>query len=369
MLNDKKRNRPSVTDRTSPTLGYRIERLGTLMRPQPDNALESEGVLNPATAWIDGSLFLYPRLVAEGNVSRVGRAAVVIEGGRPVGVERLAVVLEADRAWEHGENHGGVEDPRITRIDVLGVHVMTYVAFGPLGPRPAVAVSTDGVAWTRLGPLQFGYEDELDTDLNLFPNKDVVFFPEPVPDPNGVESIALLHRPMWDFSFMRPGEHASPPAMAPDDRPGIWISYIPLTDALEHLSALTRPAGHRIVAGSKYDWEALKIGAGPAPLRTPEGWLLLHHGVTGKIAGGAFEPQQQVKYVVGVMLLDAADPGHVIARSSQPIMESTTEDETVGTVSNVVFPTAIEEIDGRHFVFYGMADSRIGVAELLREHE
>ena len=51
--------------------------------------------------------------------------------------------------------------------------------------------------------MQFAYEDTLDTDLNLFPNKDVVFFPEVVSGPNGVPSYAMLHRPVWDFSFVR----------------------------------------------------------------------------------------------------------------------------------------------------------------------
>ena len=45
--------------------------------------------------------------------------------------------------------HAGVEDPRVTWIGALGTHVMTYVAYGPLGPRPAVAVSTDLRRWTR----------------------------------------------------------------------------------------------------------------------------------------------------------------------------------------------------------------------------
>lgn len=162
----------------TPTIPYTLERLGVIMRPDPSDPREVEGVLNPATAWgPDGRLHLYPRLVAEGNISRVGIADVEVTDGVPTGVTRRGVVLEADRAWERGTGHGGVEDPRITWIPSLDTHVMTYVAFGPLGPKPALAISSDGQEWTRLGPLQFAYEDALDTDLNLFPNKDVVFFP------------------------------------------------------------------------------------------------------------------------------------------------------------------------------------------------
>jgi len=115
---------------------------------------EVEGVLNPATAWgTDGELYLYPRMVAEGNVSRVGKARVVVVDGVPTRVERQGVVLEPVRPWEHGRRHGGVEDPRITWMPSLNVHVMTYVAFGPFGPRPAVAISHDLARWSRLGPF------------------------------------------------------------------------------------------------------------------------------------------------------------------------------------------------------------------------
>lgn len=356
----------NISEQTS-TFPYTIERLGVLMRPDLTDPREAEGVLNPATAWgPDGRLYLYPRLVSAGNVSRVGIAAVEVVDGIPVGVDRRGVVLEADRGWEHGARHGGVEDPRITWIPSLGRHVMTYVAFGPLGPKPALAVSADGVEWDRLGPLQFAYDDALDTDLNLFPNKDVVYFPEVVPGPDGVPSYALLHRPMWDFSFVRPGEKPPLPAGVTDDRASVWISYIPAEDVARDIRALTRPANHRFVAGPAFEWEALKIGAGPAPLLVDEGWLVIHHGVTGKVVGGAFVPQNNVEYVAGAILLDADDPSRVIARTEFPLLVPETAEETEGTVANVVFPTAIERIGGEYFVFYGMADSAIGVARLSR---
>jgi predicted GH43/DUF377 family glycosyl hydrolase len=66
------------------------------------------------------------------------------------------------------------------------------------------------------------------------------------------------------------------------------------------------------------------------------------------------------------MLLDPADPSQVLDRTAEPLMRPETDDELVGTVANVVFPTAIATIDDRQFVFYGMADARIGVAELIR---
>ncbi len=351
---------------TTPSIPYRLSRMGVVMTPQDGDPNEAEGVLNPASGrGPDGELYLLPRLVAEGNVSRVGLARVVVEDGVPVSVQREGIVLEPDRGWERGVGNAGVEDPRTTWINALGLHVMTYVAYGPLGPRTAIAVSDDLREWRRLGPAHFRYQDELDMDLNLFHNKDTVFFPEPVTAPDGTESLAVLHRPMWDLGETRPGQGVRLPAGIDDPRQSIWISYVPLDAVRDDLANLVLWGQHRFVAGPEYAFEEVKIGGGPPPLRVPEGWLVLHHGVTGVI-DSAFAQQQRVNYAAGALLLDAQDPSRVIARTPEPLLAPETDDERSGIVPNVVFPTAIEEVDGRLFVFYGMADSKIGVALLER---
>ena len=345
---------------------YRLQRMGVVMTPAPGDPLEAEGVLNPGSGrGPDGAIHLLPRLVAEGNVSRVGLARLVIEDGVPVGVEREGVVLEPDRGWERGVGNAGVEDPRVTRIDALGLHVMTYVAYGPLGPRTAIAVSEDLREWRRLGPALFRYDDALDMDLNLFHNKDTVFFPEPVTAPDGTESLAVLHRPMWDLDETKAGQGVRLPAGITDERQSIWISYVPLAAVRADIANLVLWEQHRFVAGPEFGFEALKIGGGPPPLRVPEGWLVLHHGVTGELAS-AFAQQQKVNYAAGALLLDGEDPSRVRDRTPEPLLAPETDDERSGIVPNVVFPTAIEEIEGRLFVFYGMADSKIGVALLER---
>jgi len=355
-----------MTGSPSDAIPYRLERVGIVMTPDPDDPREAEGVLNPASGRApDGTLYLLPRLVADGNVSRVGLARVVVEDGVPVGVEREGVVLEPDRGWERGAANAGVEDPRTTWIETLGLHVMTYVAYGPLGPRTAIAVSEDLRSWRRLGPALFRYDDALDTDLNLFHNKDTVFFPEPVAAPDGTEALAVLHRPMWDLGETRPGEGVRLPAGIEDPRQSIWISYVPLEPVLRDVGALVLWEQHRFLAGPRYAFEEVKIGGGPPPLRVPEGWLVLHHGVTGVI-DGAFAQQQRVNYAAGALLLDASDPSRVLARTAEPLLAPETDDERSGIVPNVVFPTAIERIDGTPYVFYGMADSKIGVAALRR---
>ncbi|MFI1753467.1 glycosidase [Streptomyces sp. NPDC020571] len=354
---------------TPSALPYTLRRVGVLMSPDPADPMEAEGVLNPGTAWApDGQLYLFPRMVAEGNVSRIGRARVVIEDGVPVGVERQGVVLAPDEGFERGAGNAGVEDPRITFLADLGVYVMTYVAYGPLGPRPALAVSTDTVAWRRLGPLHFAYRPELATDLNFFPNKDLVFFPEIVPGPDGRPSYAMLHRPMWDLEWLRPGEGAPAPAGISDGRPSIWIAYADAEEVSRDLSALTSLRHSAPVAGPEMSFEVAKIGAGPPPVRVPEGWLLIHHGVTGPVARG-FELSHGAVYRAGGILLDPDDPSRVLARSPEPWLSPETHEETVGTLGNVVFPTAVERIADTTYVFYGMADSSIGVAALERTED
>ncbi len=347
---------------------YRLTRLGVVMAPEPGQPWEAEGVLNPAAGRTpDGRLHLLPRLVAAGNMSRIGLAEVVVDDGVPTGVRRRGVVLAPDEGWERGAHHGGVEDPRVTFLERLGVHVMTYVAYGPLGGRIALAISRDLETWERLGPALFAYQPGLHIDLNLYLNKDAVIFPEPIPGPDGVASYAILHRPMWHHTMSGLDGDAALPAGLSDNRPGIWISYAPAAQVEADIRALTLLRDHRCVALPEHPYESTKIGAGPPPLRVPEGWLLIHHGVQGRIVPG-FDPSQQrdLIYSAGAMLLDAHDPSRVIARTPTPLLEPETANERVGTVPNVVFPTAIATIDSRHFVFYGMADTSIGVALLDR---
>ena len=131
---------------------FQLQRLGLVMEPESGNPLEAEGVLNPAAArGPDGQLYLFPRLVARGNYSRIGIARVRFnEAGDPAGVERLGIALEPEADYERRPNgSGGCEDPRITFVEPLRHYVMTYTAFSPEGPRIALAISEDLFRWQR----------------------------------------------------------------------------------------------------------------------------------------------------------------------------------------------------------------------------
>ena len=340
------------------TFPYRLARRGVIMRRRPGVRAEAEGVLNPASATApDGTVWLLPRLVGPGNESRVGLARVAIEDGVPVGTEPPQVVLGPEAHWEMSADHAGVEDPRVTWVPSLGVWVMCYVAFGPTGPRLALAVSRDLRYWQRLGPVRFAYDQAAAVDLGVLDNKDGALFPEPVPGPDGRPSYALLHRPVWDSRPVFRQGRAYTPSWLGDSRPSIWISYAPAEEVQADLSRLATFGHHRVVASPGGEFESSRIGAGTPPLRTPDGWLTFHHGV--RIVSG------RPRYCAGAMLLDPEDPGRVLARTEVPLLEPEAPEEREGTVPDVVFPTAIERIGDRLFVFYGMADAAIGAAEVL----
>jgi len=309
-------------------------------------------VCNPACArGPDGELYLFPRLVAEGNYSRVGLARVRFDGDVPAGVERLGVALEPEEQWERHRGGGGVEDPRITFVPSLDRWVMTYTGWGPLGPR--------------LGPVGFAFDPAVAADLNLYPNKDALVFPEPVPGPDGEPAFALLHRPMWDLGWANPAEGETPPPGLPDPRPGIWVSFAPAKEVLADPVRLTNLRDHRLVALPERPWEEAKLGGGTPPLRLGDGWLVLHHGVAGRLDPGRVEHQPAVRYTAGAMLLDPDDVTRVLARSAEPLLEPELPDERQGVVPNVVFPTAIDRRgEDVADVYYGMADARIGAFRL-----
>lgn len=140
--------------RTELATGFRMQRIGILAEPAQDDPREAWGILNPAVArGRDGALYLFPRVVAEGNFSRIGMARVVFDvEGKPSGIKRLGIVLEPTEPFERNpKSGGGCEDPRISFVYPLDLYVMTYTAYTLLGPRIALAISKDLFTWQRLG--------------------------------------------------------------------------------------------------------------------------------------------------------------------------------------------------------------------------
>jgi predicted GH43/DUF377 family glycosyl hydrolase len=335
-----------------------ITRLGVVLAPD-GSPFEREGVLNPASATMrDGSLLLYPRDVAEGNVSRVGLCRG-IRSGEELRFERMGFALEPEAPYEVRTVSGGMgcEDPRVTFVPVLDRYVMAYTAFGPDGPRIAIALSVDGHRWERLGLVRFAPE------LHQGDDKDGAFFPEPVISPGGVRSLALYHRPMLRLSTMD-GRGAIPTLLdlPPEERECMRIGYVPLDPVLERIDNLLDIRESALVLVPDAGWCRVKTGAGTPPVRIEEGWFSIFHGVDAQeTENGSY----RIQYSAGFVVHDLERPHIVRYRSGTPEMVPEGVDETHGIVNNVVFPTAIEQRGERSFeFFYGMADARVGRASV-----
>ena len=347
---------------------FQLKRLGTLMQPEPGNPHEVEGVLNPAAVrGPDGNLYLFPRLVAKGNYSRIGIARVRFnEAGDPVGVDRLGIAIEPRTEYELGINgNAGCEDPRVTFVEPLGHYVMTYTARSQNGPRIALAVSEDLFHWRRLGLATFRPYDGI--EFNGVDNKDASVFPVAIPDPLGKPALAILQRPL--FPGTRPEEKASDsgPCVLDLDRESIWISYRDMEMSGRQPYHLCHFTSHQRLAAPVAPWEQLKIGAGTPPIRTRHGWLVIYHGVSDLAEPG--DAERHFCYSAGVMVLSEETPTVVRYRSPEPVLTPELAGERVGIIANVVFPTGIDRRDDlgqpdRLDVYYGMADDRIGVARL-----
>jgi beta-1,4-mannooligosaccharide/beta-1,4-mannosyl-N-acetylglucosamine phosphorylase len=119
---------------------------------------------------------------------------------------------------------------------------------------------------------------------------------------------------------------------------------------------MTHWGRHRFVMGTKGGWQSTKIGAGPIPIETNEGWLLIYHGVLTSCNGFV--------YSMGAALLDLDRPYKVIHRSAPYLMSPQRLYECVGDVPNVVFPCAalVDGATGRLAIYYGGADTVVALA-------
>jgi predicted GH43/DUF377 family glycosyl hydrolase len=348
--------------------GLKLQRLGLVMEPEPGNSQEIEGVLNPAAVrGPDGELYLFPRLVARGNYSRIGIARVRFNAaGDPAGVERLGIALEPEADYERrSDGSGGCEDPRVTFVEPLRRYVMSYTAFSPDGPRIALARSEDLFHWQRIGLATFGPRHGIEfSDVD---DKDASLFPVAIPNPSGHQELAILHRPL--FPGTRPEETASQPAPREVDldRESIWISYCPMDSGDREPYRHCRFTSHHRLATPVSPWERLKVGGGTPPILTQHGWLIVYHGVREMVESS--NNGHDLCYSAGVMVLSKEHPQVIRYRSAEPVLTPVLPQERQGIVSNVVFPTGIDRRDdlgspNRFDVYYGMADYRIGVARL-----
>jgi predicted GH43/DUF377 family glycosyl hydrolase len=269
-------------------------------------------VFNPGATVLGDKTLLLLRVEHRTGLSSL---AVAISGDGLTGWEiDRARGLDADP--QRFEEHWGVEDPRITCAD--GRYLVVYTGYSTAGPLVCMAETTDFSSWERRGVLQ-PPED-----------KDAALFPELFGG-----RWALVHRPAPAMSSL--GAH-------------IWVSFSP---DLRHWG------DSRVLLPARRGgwWDANKIGLGPPPLLTKDGWLVCYHGVRTTASGSL--------YRLGLALLDRDDPAKVLARGNEWVFGPREPYECYGDVGGVVFPCGWvlrDDGDTLH-LYYGGADSVVCVAE------
>lgn len=213
------------------------------------------------------------------------------------------------------EEKYGIEDPRIVKLEDENRYAVVYTAYSESGPLVSLATTEDFETYRRFGAVM----PPDDKDASLFPRKF-----------NG--RYVLLHRPS-PSSFLL-GAH-------------IWISYSP---DLKHWgdSAILLPARK----GSW--WDAYKVGLGPQPIETKEGWLIIYHGVKTTAAGSI--------YRLGLALLDLDDPSKLITRCDEWIFGPSEMYERIGDVPDVTFPCGVVLKGDDLIMYYGAADTTMAIA-------
>lgn len=305
--------------------------------PPMPGLIEPSAVFNPGAVRLGGVPFLLLRVQSRGR-----RTFLVPARGRtdrsfvcatvPTVLEGLDQLREPGAARDLVVHH--VYDPRLTVCD------------GRL--RVVTAVDTDAgcrlVIWNAIGDRLGGFAglERLEplTVTGAVDTRNGVLFPDRV----GGRWL-MLERPN-----RRQGDGAPPTG---DE---ITLSSSPdLRD--------WRPEG-AVLAGRPRFWDEL-VGAGPPPLLTEEGWLLVYHGVATHFRSVNI-------YQAGVAVLDRDDPCRVLARTSENVFEPRALYELTGQVPNVVFPSGltVDRVDGggcappdaRVWLYYGAADTAVGVA-------
>lgn len=301
------------------------------MSPQVFKDWEAGGTFNPAAVKDDeGFVHLLYRAVGADGVSRIGHAKSV--DGKNIAIRTPYPVyapvdgfdipnVHGPRMYEpvlypSGGSWGGCEDPRAVRI---GDRVyMTYVAFhGWQSVR--IAITSIKTSDLKKGHWKWSRPRYVSPPNSV--NKNWVLFPEKI---NG--KFAILH----------------------SLSPAIRVDYLDSLDSIYDKSIKSIPPS----GGRPDHWDNWVRGAGPPPIKTSLGWLLLYH---------AMDKKDPNKYKLGAMILDLADPTKILYRSPQPILTPEMPYENDGK-PGVVYASGALIIGEELVVYYGGGDRHVCVA-------
>jgi predicted GH43/DUF377 family glycosyl hydrolase len=292
-----------------------------ILGPQGDG-WEAKDLFNPATVvWNDQVYLLYRAEDHEGlgvwnGTSRIGLA--VSQDG--IHFQRLPhPVLYPTEPYELP---GGCEDPRVTRIG--DTFYLTYTAFDGNSAYLCLATSKNLIDWTKHG----------------------ILFPDWTGGNGKVwsKSGAILPEKVNGKYIMYFGDTS------------IWLAE---SDDLIHWTPREEPVLRPSFANDAFD--SVLIEPGPQPVLTDEGILLIYNAAQ-RIVDPGDAAYGKLRYAAGQVLFDKHDPTRVLRRTTVPFLTPDTQDECMGQVDNVVFVEGLVEFRGAYYLYYGMADSKIGVA-------
>lgn len=331
---------PNYTAPTFPLLPFQKYANNPILSPYPANNWESAFLYNPTAIVLNETIFLLYRAQNASKTSSIGLA------WSTDGYNFTRLNTPIIYATEDYETIGGCEDPRIVRVN--GSFYVTYTAYNNVSAQLVMAISQDLLNWTKIPPLFPGWMDVAYSDIDI-----------PMPRVNHSKSGAIVNEPINGLYHMYFGDSFFYHATSPDMRN--WTAL----PAEQYFAAPLLP------------WENRLIEPGPAPIKTQDGrWVLIYNGMT---TGRMGYPKDQ--YSVGQMLIDpsgAFRPNLTvpagsyqpalrdgpIARIENPLLVPEGQDEQRGQVNQVVFAEGLVQFKGKWFLYFGQADSTLGVATL-----
>jgi predicted GH43/DUF377 family glycosyl hydrolase len=289
--------------------------------PLPDHSWENKAVFNPAAFYENNKFHIVYRAMSNNNLSSFGYATSIdgfhIDERLPDPVYIPREIFERNA---HSEGNAGCEDPRITRMGDR--YYMLYTAYDGEHP-PRVAMSSIAVDDLREKKWHWGIPKLISPpDID---DKDAAIFPKKIKG-----KFMFLHRL----------------------QSSIWIDTV---DDL-HFYEGNYLGGKILFQARPGKWDSTRIGISSPPIETPQGWLLLYHGIT-----------DSHEYMLGAALLDLHDPTQILSRLDYPILTPDMHYERDGQIPNVVFPCGAVVKDETLFVYYGGADSVLCVATMPLE--
>lgn len=303
---------------------------------------EGYATFNPAAVVKDGRVHVLYRAEDATGQQRIGhhtsRIGLAVSDDGLRFTRRAAPVLYPDKdAQASYEWTGGVEDPRIVSTDD-GRYVLTYTQWNRDLPRLAVATSRDLVRWTKHGPA---FADADSGKYLRMESKSGAI----VSRVEGDRLVATKVNGRYWMYFNVPDILIA----TSDD----LIHWTPLADANGRLVKVLSPR-----PGYFDSW---LVEAGPPALLTREGIVVLYNAGNSQRYGEPGLPERM--YMGGQALFDARNPVKLLARSSEPFIRPTEAFERTGQyVEGTTFVEGLVPFRGRWFLYYGAADSRVGVA-------